>query len=182
MLSEKQLLRMLVVQAWRSVFAMPIQNRMDYLHDTVFSTSASGICATATDVNTAQGEFFRLALSEFAPGGFWKDAGVGISSEWTPRDIGTELISTGHASLMSSPRQCRVFTLPELCQPNKTHDVPYVGFEFSKVENQSLHLVMVASQEFPFTIRIATTDKECNRLLSGLTEVYLASSTASQRP
>src|SRR5437660_8307817 len=114
MVSETQLLHVLVVERWISAFAMPIQNRRDFLHDMVFSTSTTGIGITAMDVPTPQGEFFRLVLAEFTPGGFWKETGIGISSEWTPRNIGDELKSASHSALMFPPRRYRVFTLPEL--------------------------------------------------------------------
>lgn len=159
---------------WSAIHAMPVQNKQTALLDIVFVGGGSRISVIAKEMALANGdESFCLDVQEFSPGGWWKEAGIGISSEWMPRNIHEEFASSGHATLLVVPRRCRVF-VNTVAEGGVNSLQAVVAVEFSKLNNQVLErIVLVASQDFPCTLVLGTTDKECDELLQGLTEISL---------
>jgi hypothetical protein len=170
-----RLLQVLAGANWIAVHAMPVQDKRQALLDVVLVTAKERVRMIGRDLSLPNGdEAFCLDIHEFTPGGWWKDVGIGISTEWMPRNITEELVSTGFAKILAPPRLCRIFGKPDVLKLGQASLSAIVAVEFSTMDRcNSYRLTCVASQEFPCTIDFAITNVGCNELLRGLTEICL---------
>ncbi len=171
------LLTQIAMNDWLTLKAMVPPALPDGFLDLVFETAQGSVRLTgkAHSLKGTSEEVFSLAIYEHRKEGWWKETQPG-RTKWQPRDLGKEWSLHSFGSMLSVPRDAKLYSSDRL--KGKRLEAASilddcVAIEFVKIEGSSggqrtRRIVVMASDNRPCGIEVCVAPEGCEAMLLGL--------------
>lgn len=175
MSNTNDLIRFIQEGTWSDVMAMPVQSSQSNLLDVVFKTDKGNVRITGKDIQIGDGEWFKLSFFKFKEKGWWDLSNE--ENKWKHIDFSSLWVNSDIKELYKPPRILHFYTNDALNNAQNI-DLNYseksVAVEITKnVSGTNLRLLIVASQDHPYTVNLSWGEDDVESALENMTKLHI---------